>query len=125
MCPQPSIPSIPYQNESSHCLWDAFELASRKLWECKMCYVFVDYVVQINTEADTYMSVCFALPILWVYELKQFSAFFWRAENKARQLFPEAHIDSAKHQNVSHDLAVIHFHIFLQLYLSNKKFNLF
>lgn len=33
--------------------------ASRKLWECKMCYVFVDYVVQINAEADAYMSVCF------------------------------------------------------------------
>lgn len=37
LCPQPSIPSIPNQNESSHCLCDAFELASRKLWECKMC----------------------------------------------------------------------------------------
>lgn len=61
LCPQPSIPSIPYQNESSHCLCNAFELASRKLWECKMCYVFVDYVVPINTEADTYMSICFAL----------------------------------------------------------------
>lgn len=58
LCPQPSIPSIPNQNESSHCLCDAFELASRKLWECEMCYVFVDYVVQINTEAHTHTHIC-------------------------------------------------------------------
>lgn len=63
LCPQPSIPSIPDQNESSHCLCDAFELASRKLWECKMCYVFVDYVVQINIEADTHISVCLVLTL--------------------------------------------------------------
>lgn len=61
LCPQPSIPSILNQNESSHCLCKAFELASRKLWECKMCYVFVDYVVPINTEADTSKSVCWVL----------------------------------------------------------------
>lgn len=57
LCPQPSIPSIPDQNESSHCLCDAFELASRKLWERKMCYAFVDYVEQINVEADAYLTL--------------------------------------------------------------------
>lgn len=59
LCPQPSIPSIPNQNELSHCLFSAFELASRKLWECKMCYVFVVHVMQINTEADAFFFFFF------------------------------------------------------------------
>jgi len=83
LCPQPSVSSIPDQNESSHCLCDAFELASRKKnWERKMCYAFVDYVEQINV-GKRHISVCLVLceaaecfgfsnsfNVEWVYELK-------------------------------------------------------
>lgn len=99
--------------------------ASRKLWECKMCYVFVDYVVQINAEADAYMSVCFCsdsvrqlsdifnnFSILWVLWIK---IVFWRANKKKEPILIQL--------NVFHDLAGLYCHIFLELYLSNKKFH--